>query len=102
MNPKTFIKITAFLMAIFCAQIRAATTINNVNSFAYGANIGWINGYADNTNGAVIGEYVCSGCIYSANVGWINLGNGAPANGVQYQNNSAADFGVNHDGLGNL
>jgi hypothetical protein len=24
------------------------------------------------------------------------------ANGIRYQNNSATDFGVNHDGLGNL
>ncbi len=56
----------------------------------------------DTANGAVIGEYVCSGYIYSANVGWINLGSGSPANGIQYQNNSATDFGVNQDGLGNL
>ena len=58
--------------------------------------------YADGADGAVIGEYVCSGYIYSANVGWINLGSGSPANGIQYQNNSATDFGVNLDGLGNL
>src|SRR5208283_2490643 len=53
-------------------------------------------------NGAVIGQYVCSGYIYSANVGWINLGSGSPTNGIYYQNLSATDFGVNLDGLGNL
>jgi hypothetical protein len=37
-----------------------------------------------------------------ANVGWINLGGGAPTNGIRYQNISANDFGVNHDGAGNL
>ena len=79
-----------------------ATTIDAVNRYAYGANIGWTDGVADTNNGALIGEYVCSGNIYSANVGWINLGGGAPANQIQYQNNSAADFGVNQDGLGNL
>jgi hypothetical protein len=57
---------------------------------------------ADTNHGAVIGDYVCSGYLYSGNVGWINLGGGSPANGIQYQNNSAADFGVNNDGLGNL
>ena len=62
---------------------------------------GWI-GLATRNNGAVIGEYVCSGYIYSANVGWINLGSGSPANQIHYQNNSATDFGVNKDGLGNL
>ncbi len=56
----------------------------------------------DGANGAVIGDYVCMGNIYAANIGWINLGSGAPATGIRYQNLSAADFGVNHDGFGNL
>src|SRR5580698_6252529 len=79
--------------------VHAATTIDSVNRSAYGANVGWLDWVADTNNGAVIGEYVCSGYIYSANVGWINLGTGSPANGIQYQNNSATDFGVNQDGL---
>jgi Bacterial TSP3 repeat len=37
-----------------------------------------------------------------ANFGWMDFGDGTPANGIQYQNNSATDCGVNHDGLGNL
>jgi hypothetical protein len=91
--------------ALFCGLVLtapAATTINATNVHAYGANIGWINWRGDTNTGAVIGEYVCSGNIYSANTGWIHLGGNAPANGIQYQNNSAADYGVNHDGLGNL
>jgi hypothetical protein len=80
----------------------AATTIDPANNYAYGANVGWIDWRGDTNSGAVIGEYVCSGYLYSANCGWINLGSGAPANGIQYQNNAAADFGVNQDGLGNL
>jgi hypothetical protein len=84
------------------ALVRAATTIDSVNKYAYGANLGWMDWSGDNAHGAVIGAYVCSGCIYSANVGWINLGSGSPANQIQYQNNSATDFGVNQDGLGNL
>jgi len=80
----------------------AATTVDPINRYAWGANLGWMDCRGDTNNGAVIGEYVCSGYIYSANTGWINLGSGAPANGIQYQNNSATDFGVNQDGLGNL
>jgi hypothetical protein len=83
----------------------AGTTIDAVNKYAYGANLGWMDwsgGTGQSASGAVIGEYVCSGYIYSANVGWINLGSGAPANQIQYQNNSATDYGVNQDGLGNL
>jgi hypothetical protein len=80
----------------------ADSTINPVNAHAWGGNLGWINWRGDVTNGAIIGESVCSGFIYSANAGWISIGGGAPADGVQYQNNSATDYGVNHDGLGNL
>ncbi len=92
----------SLLLAAIAGSAQASSTIDNLNRFAYGANIGWMDCRADGANGVVIGEFVCSGYIYAANVGWINLGGGAPVNGIQYQNNSAADFGVNTDGLGNL
>src|ERR1700677_766238 len=99
-------KISILFALVFSLQpwavLRAGTSIDLVNRYAYGANIGWLNGVADTNNGAVMGDYVCSGYIYSANVGWINLGSGSPMNGIQYQNLSATDFGVNNDGLGNL
>lgn len=72
------------------------------NQVSYGANIGWMNWRADTTNGAVIGEFVCSGTIYGANVGWINLGSGTPTNGLWYSNTSSNDFGVNNYGDGRL
>ena len=84
------------------ALLRAATTIDAANHHAYGANFGWLDWRGDTANGAVIGEYVCSGYVYSANVGWINLGSGSPTNGIFYQNRSATDFGVNQDGYGSL
>lgn len=80
---------------------QAATNINSPNSYSWGANIGWMNWRGDDANGAVIGEYGLSGYIYGANVGWINLGDGDPVNHLQYQNNSAADFGVNFIRNGN-
>ena len=80
----------------------AATTVDAANHYAYAANLGWVDWRGDTANGAVNGDYVCSGSIYSANVGWINLGSGSPINQVRYQNLAANDFGVNHDGAGNL
>jgi Bacterial TSP3 repeat len=103
---KTRIKILIVLASSLILQplaaLRAGTSIDPVNRYAYGGNIGWVNAVADTNNGAVMGNYVCSGYLYSANVGWINLGSGSPGNNIQYQNNSATDFGVNNDGLGNL
>ena len=92
-----------FLIALSSGlQATAQTTINATNRLAYGANVGWMDCRADGVHGAVIGDYVCSGFIFAANIGWIQLGNGHPADGVRYRTNSATDFGVNHDGLGNL
>lgn len=104
---KTKLKLAALALALstISSQLSAAfaaTTIDAAHKYAYGADIGWLNWVADTNHGAVVGEYVCSGYIYAANVGWITLGNGSPANQIQYQNNSAGDFGVNHDGAGHL
>src|SRR5207248_2876060 len=78
------------------------STIDATNKLSYGANVGWMDWRGDIVHGAIIGEYVCSGSIYSANAGWISLGSGSPLNTVQYKNVSADDYGVNHDGFGNL
>jgi len=94
--------LAATLPLAVLASVQADSTINSTNRQAYGANVGWIDWRADGTNGAVIGEYVCSGYVYSANLGWIHLGNGSPTNGIRYQNLSADDYGVNHDGFGQL
>jgi len=97
--------LAALLLSAFGSPLSTAVagaTIDAVNKYAYGANVGWLNAFADGANGAVIGDYYCTGYLYAANVGWINLGSGTPANGIQYLNNSATDFGVNQDGLGNL
>lgn len=92
-----------FLAAIALAHTaHSATTISPTNCQAWGANFGWMDARGDTANGAVIGEYVCSGSIWAANIGWISLGSGFPTNGIQYQNLSADDFGVNLDAVGNL
>jgi len=74
----------------------AASTIDATNNSAWGANIGWTNWLPSAADGVVVGEFVCSGYAWAANVGWINLGSGNPTNHIQYQNNSASDYGVNY------
>ena len=97
-------KSTLALLGLVCVPVcgGAATTIDSANRYAYGANLGWMDWRGDTNNGAVIGEYVCKSYLYAANVGWINLGSGAPADGIAYQNLTVGDFGVNNDGLGHL
>lgn len=88
-------KHTLLPLLVAPALAHAATTIDSTDAHAYGSNIGWVNARGDVTNGAVIGEFFCSGYLYSANCGWIHLGNGSPTNGSRYSNTTAADCGVN-------
>lgn len=95
-------KITGLLAALTLAYVavaRGGSTIDTTNQYAWGANIGWTNWRPDfdntNSEGVVVSEFICSGYVYAANVGWINMGNGTPADGIQYKNDSATDFGVN-------
>jgi hypothetical protein len=78
MNLKRSLLVLVLAAPVFSGL--AASSIDLVNRYAYGANFGWTDAVADNNNGAVIGAYYCWGNIYSANVGWINLRSGSPAN----------------------
>ena len=103
MQTKTIILgFVSFFFMLQTSLTHAATTINSVNRYAYAANLGWIDWRSDTNSGAAINATYCSGSVYSANAGWISLGAGAPTNGVQYQNLSANDYGVNVDSAGNL
>jgi len=105
MNTKQW-RLPALVLLVCAAQPAVAdSTISATDKFAYSANAGWINFRHDqpaSPNGIVFGEFFLSGFAYGANFGWIDFGDGTPVNGIQYQNNAAADCGVNHDGAGNL
>ncbi len=86
-------------------EVEITTTIDAWDCLAWGENIGWTNWRWDTGlpgGGATVGRSYCSGYIYGENVGWIQLGTGVPANGIQYGNDDAIDYGVNHDGAGGL
>lgn len=93
--PVTLLLPFTFLTA---GLVQGQSTIDPAKSSAYAANTGWINWRPNQpapSGGAIIGEAVLAGKIYSANCGWLDLGDGTPANGIAYQNNSATDCGVN-------
>lgn len=86
----------SFIATLLCPAWFVGTNINLTFPYSWGPNIGWINWAGDVTNGATFAN-VASGYIWSGNVGWIHLGDGTPANGIQYSNTSATDYGVNID-----
>jgi hypothetical protein len=83
----------AGLLFALTAPVTAGTTIDPSAKYAWAANT---------AHGVVAGESFFSGHAWAANTGWIHFGDGSPANGHTYANNSAGDYGVNHDGTGNL
>ena len=101
-DARRLARLGAGILLAAVSGVRAGTTITPAHPDAYGANIGWINACGDVTNGAAVGRHYCTGYVWSANCGWIKLGSGTPANGHAYANDSATDWGVNHDGEGGL
>lgn len=89
-------------LIVLAGCLAVAGTITESEAFVWSENIGWINWKSDEETHVAICPNVLSGFIWSENCGWINLGNGVPEDGIQYSNTSASDFGVNHDGGGNL
>ena len=89
------------ILSLLGAAAFGATTINTPKQYAYGANVGWLDARGNVADGASVGQSYCTGYVWSANCGWICLGNG-PTNGWHYSNSASNDWGVTHDGLGNL
>lgn len=90
------------LLAIVAGAAQAQSNISPADHYAYGANAGWIDLRPSAADGVRVTESFCSGNAYAANFGWIDFGDGTPANGFAYANNSAADCGVNLAGDGSL
>lgn len=94
--------ILSLLLLVRLMAVAQSTIDSGGLGYAYAANTGWINLRPSTADGVVATGFWLSGHAWAANVGWINFGGGAPVNGYAYANDSASDFGVNHDGAGNL
>ena len=89
-------------LAAFAASATSAqSNFDPENSVTEVETIGAVNWRPSIEDGAVINQFYASGFIYGANIGWVHLGF-APADGFQYRNNSATDFGVNVTSTGEL
>jgi len=101
-EPRQIASLGLLLCFIAGMSARGGTTIDPEHPFAHGANIGWLNSWANGNDGAVMGQYFCTGFLWSADCGWICLGSGTPVNGYQFANDAPGDYGINHDGQGSL
>ena len=75
--------------------------IDPTNKWAWGTNIGWIN-FRPAHGGVTVYSDHLEGHAWAENVGWIRLGAHTGGGVHTYANTSHTDYGVNHDGAGNL
>ena len=91
--------------AALCASVALADfTVVPPDQYSWSENAGWMN-WGDSPAGSepvIMGTFM-SGFVWWENAGWMNLGDGTPTNGVNYDNLTGGDFGVNYDpGTGDL
>ncbi len=65
----------------------------------WGESAGWVTVVSSGPDASLGHDGFLSGYLRGESVGWIHLGDGAPADGVQYSNASADDYGVNRNGF---
>jgi hypothetical protein len=73
---------------------------NRVNKWGWG-NAGWINLNPTHGGVAIYPDHL-EGYAWGENIGWIRLGTHTGGGAHTYGNTSAANYGVNNDGSGNL
>jgi len=85
------------IAAAICGQ--EPPGIDPDHRLVWGENIGWIDGYAELSEGPILGVQptYLSGFAWGENVGWLNFGDGSPGDGIAYANIEGADAGVNID-----
>jgi hypothetical protein len=99
------------LLSLLLALAAAAAApgqdvISPAHHYSWGENIGWMNwldaGDPPGSQGVRVHATFLSGLIWGENAGWISVGDGSPANGVQYANVDGDDSGVNIEPSGDL
>jgi hypothetical protein len=92
-----------FFLFLWCTNAALAqSTISPSEKSVFAGNAGWIDLRPSQAAGVQVTETFLSGKAYAANFGWLDFGDGTPANGHRYSDQSAGDFGVNLEASGAL
>ncbi|MFZ4850043.1 MAG: hypothetical protein ACOYL7_13010, partial [Caldilinea sp.] len=74
---------------------------NPLESYGWGTNIGWIH-FNPAHGGVRLYPDHMEGYAWGENIGWIRLGTCTGGSPCTHANTSASNYGINHDGAGNL
>lgn len=89
----------ALLLAASGSSLAAA--IDPADKYAWSESSGWVNHRANHGETLVFDDHL-EGHAWAENIGWVKLGSYSGGGAHSYANGSASDWGVNHDGAGNL
>jgi hypothetical protein len=81
--------------------VLADGSIDPTNKWAWGTNTGWLN-FAPNNGGVTVYSDHLEGYAWGENIGWLRVGTCTGGSPCTHANTSAANYGVNNDGVGNL
>jgi len=90
------------LLSLLVVTIAYAANIDTNNKWAYVTNVGWINFNPTHGGGNTVYDDHLEGYAWAENIGWIRLGTHEGGGAHTYANTAADNYGVNHDGAGNL
>ncbi|MFM7174493.1 MAG: InlB B-repeat-containing protein, partial [Caldilinea sp.] len=74
---------------------------NPLEIYGWGTNVGWINFNPTNGGVRLYSDHM-EGYAWGENIGWIRLGTCTGGSPCTHANTSASNYGINHDGAGNL
>ncbi len=93
--------ITIILFLELSSLFAQTGNIDETDKWAWGTNIGWVDFHPQYGGVTVYYDHL-EGYAWGENIGWIRLGTHTTGAPHTYQNNSYDNYGVNHDGSGNL
>ena len=95
--------VALLLLALWAhsAQSQNSSNIDPVERWAWGTNAGWLN-LRPADGGVEVYEFHLRGWAWGENIGWVHFGTHTGPDRHTYSNTSPDDYGVNHDGAGNL
>jgi len=75
--------------------------IDETDKWAWGSNLGWVD-FCPTNGGVTVYDDHLEGYAYAENIGWVRLGTHTTGSPHTYTNTNSTNYGVNHDGSGNL
>jgi len=95
--------VTSLIIAAWStlSEAQPSSNIDPVERWAWSTNTGWLN-LRPSDGGVTVYPDHLEGWAWGENIGWVRLGTNTIPGPHTYSNASADDYGVNHDGAGNL